>query len=383
MGDSGSNEKKEVEEYLKLYAMEECLDEILNEVIIERPTNPYVAMALLCESKTLPEIIDVTFKSVLVGGEVAVQANLTTNIATFSAIASYGRPEPEAPKLFRDYAVLRDKIRDAVLDIDPVNVAKIDETVSKLGIEPAESLALSIACCRAGARHKGKKLHQYIANLVGVKEDDLMIPAPVVSVLSRVLDGTSTTQDITLTPIKASTFSSAMEQLLQVATFVSQNEAVMKPRVYSIWGSPCTAARNIADAAKVRLSRTLLVIYCHKSMFGVFQLVHSVVAANDLAHEIKQGLHVRSDSLLKQPVDPVEPNYMYYLENPSSAPPPPEVPAKKGAPAEVPQVQPKSGADVAEALSSLWQEVEFISLSDAVSERDLSSVKVLHKVRFI
>jgi hypothetical protein len=118
-------------------------------------------------------------------------------------------------------------------------------------------------------------------------------------------------------------------------------------------------------------------------MLGVFQLVHSVVAANDLAHEIKQGLHVRSESLLKQPVDPVEPNYLYYLENPSSAPPPPEVPAKKGAPAEVPQVQPKSGADVAEALSSLWQEVEFISLSDAVSERDLSSVKVLHKVGFI
>lgn len=256
MGDKdGSTEKKEVEDYLKLYAMEECLDEILNEVIIERPTNPYVAMALLCESKTLPEIIDVSFKSVLVGGEIAVQANFTTNIATFTGIASYARADSEEPKVFRDYAVLRDKIRDSILEIDPVNIMKVDECVGKLGIDPAESLALSIACCRAGARHKGMKLYQYIAHIVGVKQEDLRIPAPVVSVLSRPIDGTESTQDVTLTAVKASTFSSALELLLQTATMVAQNESLIKPRVYSYWGSPCANTQNIGAASRVWLAR--------------------------------------------------------------------------------------------------------------------------------
>ncbi len=121
MGDKDSStEKREVEEYMKLYCMEECLDEIMNEIIIERPTNPYVAMALLCESKTLPEIIDVSFKSILVGGELGVQANFTTNIATFTGVATYSTVSEV--KELKDYTMLREKIRDSILSLDPVNV---------------------------------------------------------------------------------------------------------------------------------------------------------------------------------------------------------------------------------------------------------------------
>ena len=247
-----STEKKEVEEYLKQFCMEEYLDEILNEVIVERPTNPYVAMALLCESKTLPEILDVNFKSIIVGGELAVQADFTTNIATFSGVATYANVDPEEPKAFRDYSMLREKIRDALLDIDPVNLFKVDESVAKLaGINPAESLALSIACCRAGARHKGQKLYKYIARTAGLKEDDLCIPTPVVSVLSRTLDETQSTQDITLTATNASTFPSALELLLQTACAISKAEGVTQPRINSLWGSPCIVANNINVAAKV------------------------------------------------------------------------------------------------------------------------------------
>jgi hypothetical protein len=254
-GGDSNNEKKEVEEYLKLYCMEECLDEILNEVILERPTNPYVAMALLCESKTLPEIIDISFKSIIVGGELAVQANFTTNITTFTGIATYGKVDQDASKAFKDYSMLREKIRDSILEIDPVNVFKVDEAVAKLaGVNPAESLALSIACCRAGARHKGMKLYQFIAHTTGLKENELCIPTPVVSVLSRTIEGAQNTQDITLTATKSSTFPSAMELLLQAASTVAKSETLPKPRVCSIWGSPCMTAPNVTHAAKVRLS---------------------------------------------------------------------------------------------------------------------------------
>ena len=254
---NGSSEKKEVEEYLKQYCMEECLDEILNEVILERPTNPYVAMALLCESKTLPEIIDVNFQSILIGGELAVQANFTTNITTFIGVATYNSINPDEPKTFRDYSMLREKIRDSILDIDPTNMAKVDESIAKLsGIDPAESLALSIACCRAGARHKGLKLYKYIAQMVGLKEEEICIPTPVISVASRIIEGTQATQDITLTSVKASTFSNALEILLQVANKISKSEIAMKPKVMSIWGSPCVNTPNISTASKVRIYYT-------------------------------------------------------------------------------------------------------------------------------
>lgn len=250
MGDKDSStEKREVEEYMKLYCMEECLDEIMNEIIVERPTNPYVAMALLCESKTLPEIIDVSFKSILVGGELGVQANFTTNISTFTGVATYSI-QSEVKEL-KDYTMLREKVRDSILSVDPVNVAKVDENIAKLsGVDPAESLALSIACVRAGARHKGKKLYQYIASLAGLKEEDICIPSPVVSVLSRIVEGQET-QDITLTSTKAGSFSSALEALLQCSSLLAVTEGVLKPRVLSTWGSPCVNSANINAAAKV------------------------------------------------------------------------------------------------------------------------------------
>lgn len=252
MGDKDNgNEKREVEEYLKLYCMEECLDEIMNEIILERPTNPYVAMALLCESKTMPEIIDISFKSVLVGGELGVQANFTTNIATFTGIATY--TIPGETKELRDYSMLREKVKDAILNVDPVNISKVDEGVAKLaGVDPAESLALSIACVRAGARHKGMKLYQYIASVAGLKEEDICIPSPVVSVLSRIVEGQDT-QDITLVSTKAGSFSSAMESLLQCSSLIGRSDGILKPRVLSAWGSPCINGANVNVAAKVEI----------------------------------------------------------------------------------------------------------------------------------
>jgi len=362
MGDKdSSNEKREVEEYLKLYCMEECLDEIMNEIILERPTNPYVAMALLCESKTMPEIIDVTFKSVLIGDELAVQANLTTNIATFSGIATYALPAET--KELRDYTMLREKVRDAVLDIDPVNITKVDEGIAKLsGVDPAESLALSIACVRAGARHKGMKLYQYIASVSGLKEEDVCIPAPVVSVLSRIVEGQDT-QDITLTSTKAGSFSSAMESLLQCASLVARSDGVLKPRTLSAWGSPCITGANVNVAAKVRLCSTLHQVAFFAYLFhNLSQLVQTVLSANDFGHDLKQGLHVRSELLLKQPLDPVEPVYQYLLDGLA--------------------LPPRTGNDLVEILTTLWQDVECVSMDDAVFEADSASVHYFAKVWF-
>lgn len=66
--------------------------------------------------------------------------------------------------------------------------------------------------------------------------------------------------------------------------------------------------------------------------------------------------------LLKQPLDPVEPNYLYLLEGPA--------------------LPPRSGNDAVEIYTGLWQEVEFISLSSGLFDDDLASMRQLRKVRW-
>jgi hypothetical protein len=73
--------------------------------------------------------------------------------------------------------------------------------------------------------------------------------------LSRPIEGAgSNTQDITLTATEAQTFSAALEILTRASMLIAQNEAVMQPRVLSIWGSPCMAGVSINQTAKVGFS---------------------------------------------------------------------------------------------------------------------------------
>jgi len=332
------NEKREVEDYLKLYAIEECLDEIMNEIVMERPTNPYVAISLLFEAKTLPEIIDIQFRSVIIGGDYGVQANLITNISTFSGTATYFPSDPELPlpRDIKDYRMLREKIRDAVLEIDPTNLTKFDEAIAELaGIDPAESLALSIACCRAGARHKGMKLYQYIASVTGLKDIDLRIPVPIPSVLSRPVEGKDTTQDLLLFPIHTSSFELAMQQLLKICSSVAKNENVMKPRVLSVTGNPCIASANLSEASR---------------------FMQQLLVESGLDKDMKLGAQVHGEHLAEVVDEDAEELEYRYAHDGSAA-------------------VPLDGGDTVELLGALWQEIELISMESTFSEADVTNTK--------
>lgn len=84
------------------------------------------------------------------------------------------------------------------------------------------------------------------------------------------------------------------------------------------------------------------------------------MSANDFGHDLKQGIHVRSELLLKQPLDPVEPVYQYLLDGPA--------------------LPPRTGNDLVEILTTLWQDVECVSLDDAVFDTDSASVRYFAKV---
>lgn len=101
------SEKEIVEAYIKQFALEECLDEIVNVVIEQRPSNPYMAIAQALETKTLAEILDVQLVPILVShGYCGIQATVTTNIGPFIGSAAFpypiGEPDP-AVDMFRDF----------------------------------------------------------------------------------------------------------------------------------------------------------------------------------------------------------------------------------------------------------------------------------------
>lgn len=251
------NEKKEIEEYMKLYCLEQCLDEIMNIIVVDKPTNPYMEISKLFQSKTLPEIIDISFQPIIISGSTGVRAILLTNVSKFSAICSYNTKNKKNINLnFKDYNNLREKVKEVIKECNPTDLFKIDECISKVSdIDQAESLALSIACCRASSYHKGLKLYQYFSQLIGIKEDYLRIPIPVSSLLSRAIDSDIYSQDIMVTPIKATSFINAIEIINKAQRAVSNHDMVKQPFNISFSGSPAIERNNFNSALKVSCKR--------------------------------------------------------------------------------------------------------------------------------
>ena len=106
------SDRQKIEEYLKLYCIEEILDETINDIIERRPTNPYVEIAQLIEAKTMPEIIEVVIVPTLVGGgRCGVTAKIQTNLGCYTGQCGYPFDNTE---LFRDYTIASTKIGDAL-----------------------------------------------------------------------------------------------------------------------------------------------------------------------------------------------------------------------------------------------------------------------------
>jgi enolase len=64
-----------------------------------------------------------------------------------------------------NYSNVQDVLRDALFSVDPIDLSEVDrilDTLSDLG--DTISIAVSMACCRAGARHKGMRVYsvQYL-----------------------------------------------------------------------------------------------------------------------------------------------------------------------------------------------------------------------------
>ena len=80
------SERAKIEGYLKEYSIADCLDEVVNELVEQRPANPYMHISKFMETKTFGEIMDLRLKTILTTrGLVGVKATVTTNLMDFDA----------------------------------------------------------------------------------------------------------------------------------------------------------------------------------------------------------------------------------------------------------------------------------------------------------
>jgi L-alanine-DL-glutamate epimerase-like enolase superfamily enzyme len=248
------SERQKVEEYLRLYAIEECLDETMNELVEKRPTNPYIAISRMMEIKSLPEIMDVIISPAIVGrGLAGVEVVIMTNIGAFTGTGAfrYDLPEIGPLEFFPDYATIQDTLRSTLSKIDPRNAVDVDKALEAMtNLNSTVTMAVSVACCRAAARHSGLTLYRYLAGRLG--EDTLRIPLPVVSILSRCGSTESpllVSQDISVLPTAMSSIASALEAVQCLHRLIVKGiDAEKIPLTVSDCGSLRVTMPNYEDA---------------------------------------------------------------------------------------------------------------------------------------
>jgi enolase len=115
-------------------------------------------------------------------------------------------------------------------------------------------MAVSIACARAGACHKGVPLFRYISEMAHTEPQ---IPLPVPAVLSRSVGSPNKkqTQTIHIYPTVASSLDSAMETIMQAAYKVNRHlVAANAALTVNSNGCPQTASGSTEEALGVRIA---------------------------------------------------------------------------------------------------------------------------------
>lgn len=223
-------ERENIEEYLKMFCIEELLDETLNVVIEQRPLNPCLEIAKYIQSKAMPEVVSVGISTVLVGGSsYGVDVAVTTNMGIFRGSSAYPSSVGGDSSVFiRDFANLEAEITSAVKKLDPKDMSRVDDVLS--GIikdDPALLLALSIAFCRTAAAFKSLSLHKYISERA---EADMSIPLPTPTALVRLASsgGVPLGQQLYLIPTDSTDLQLTIGLLMEASQSIA---AVLKESV--------------------------------------------------------------------------------------------------------------------------------------------------------
>jgi len=330
----GISEQRAIEKYIQQFYLEDCLDEILNQVVTERPANPYVAIARLIELKTVPEIMDVRLYSTFQKGFYSVRAILSTNVGNFEAVVPYKTPTYESI----DYSIIEGKLKEVLVSLDPCKIKQVDDAVATIAdINPAESMAVSIAACRAAAKLQTKKLHEVISDFSGTKAEDCQLPLPVLTFGTRHFSGLpDTTQTVHAIASRSSTLDGALDKYKYLIRALVQHEKVVKPVKYSIAGTAFVDAPSVEEVARI--------------------FTHIIRDEQQELGDMLLGMNLQREELVKSQ-ESANASFSYATETAAI----------------------KNGTELVEQIISLWQELEFIALGNPLSFMDYSALRHLRK----
>lgn len=188
---NGKGERNLIEDYLKMHCIEEMLDETLNVIVEQRPQNPFLEISKIIEARSPSEMLGVSLRTIATAGfGCGVMATVCTNLGDFKGVSVY--PDVHQSNgtswFTRDYSKTEEIVSNAIKLLDPGEMFKVDSCLQELlKDEPAVLLALSIACCKAGARSKGLTVYKYLSEICGA---EMCLPLPVPTVVSRMAPGT-------------------------------------------------------------------------------------------------------------------------------------------------------------------------------------------------
>ena len=202
------------------------------------------------------EIIAVSLASLTTSSGLVVQATINTNVGVFTASTGIINPSTAVQDVLPDYTTIQGNVQSSLNGKNPLDLRQIDETIKRIeNLAPSIAFALSMACARAAARHRGLKLYQLLAELAGTTP---ALPAPCINVLSRLAgpmpDGTTFSQDVSIIPTTSSSFQGGLELLMQVSRrIVGMTIESNLPNVLSTNGCPKLKA-SLGDILKAILN---------------------------------------------------------------------------------------------------------------------------------
>ncbi|OQR94549.1 enolase-like protein [Achlya hypogyna] len=217
-------EKDLIEEYLVQHGLESVLNVLLNQVVRDRPSDPYLVLGKLLQNRATSNkgIFAVSAKEIVdSSGYPTLLASVHTGRGRFDASTSSAAPaifDTDDSSRYRGKGL---RSRDVALymqhlleGMDPCDQTDCDEKIASMvdKIGRQACIALSMAVCKAGAAQKDQPLYEYIASLADVPIESACLPVPIFSLINggTLASNKLCVQDISIIPIGCNSFQDAL-----------------------------------------------------------------------------------------------------------------------------------------------------------------------------
>jgi len=228
-----ASERMEVEEYLKQHSLENVMNEIVNFIVRERPEDPFTVLAdeLRATSEFSRQILGVRARELIgTDGNPVLEAEIETGKGIYKAQVASG-PFDEDEERFEGKGMLKaveavhNVLAEKLVGKDPTLQTEIDSLLVEEKVRGNAVLAVSLACCRAGAAHADLGVADHLSAIAN--QQDTCLPLPQFTILNG---GTHANtkffiQEVSVIPIGAQSYEEALQMGIKVqSTFEKKVE---------------------------------------------------------------------------------------------------------------------------------------------------------------